>query len=158
MVRNVEEVRRSDSIRVKIPNSHSTNTVEMTEGESIFNRELPSEYTNINAKADVTDLTGLNLGACEVSCDSTPSIIRIDNPDRPFELEKDLTIKIKFGQNKDIVREITIPKGYTWDGASIPKCLQWLIGKNNEPQFAIASMVHDVICENPHAVDQLQTV
>ena len=47
----------------------------------------------------------------------------------------------------------TIPKDYTWDGASIP-CVFWrIIGAKTDPRFQIASMIHDVLCENHNYVD-----
>lgn len=41
-----------------------------------------------------------------------------------------------------------IPKDYTWDGASIPRFCWRLIGPKTDPRFLIASMVHDILCEN----------
>ena len=45
-----------------------------------------------------------------------------------------------------------IPKGYRWDGASIPRAFWFLIGSMGESDFLDASMVHDVLCENHHLV------
>jgi hypothetical protein len=38
---------------------------------------------------------------------------------------------------------ITIPKGFQTDLASIPKCLQWCIGRPGENDFRVAGLVHD---------------
>lgn len=149
MVNKIEEISCKECNRVKIPDKSTT---KKTDNYSIFDKEVSSKYTNINTSSTVTDLFGFDIGFCEVSCDSTPKIKKINNADRPFELEKELTIKIKFGQLEN-TKKITIPKGYTWDGASIPKWLQWLIGRNDEPKFAVASMVHDVLCENKDAIE-----
>ena len=49
---------------------------------------------------------------------------------------------------KSTTVELEIGRGYTWDGASIPRQLWWLVGKPLDPRFALASLVHDWICEN----------
>lgn len=36
-----------------------------------------------------------------------------------------------------------VAPGYQWDGASIPKKLQWLIGKPTDYKFRLPSMFHD---------------
>ena len=41
-----------------------------------------------------------------------------------------------------------IPANYNWDGATIPKFFARVIGANTDNKFLIASMVHDVLCEN----------
>lgn len=41
-----------------------------------------------------------------------------------------------------------IDKGYTWDGASIPKVFWIFIGSKTDPRFQIPSMIHDKMCEN----------
>jgi hypothetical protein len=43
--------------------------------------------------------------------------------------------------------EVSIPALYLWDGASIPRPLWWIIGRPKDPRFALASLVHDWICE-----------
>lgn len=48
---------------------------------------------------------------------------------------------------------IVIPKGYTWNGANIPRAFWWLIGSMGEADFLDASMVHDILCENHNFVD-----
>jgi hypothetical protein len=45
------------------------------------------------------------------------------------------------------VVEVSIPALYQWDGASIPRCCWWIIGRPKDPKFALASLVHDWICE-----------
>ena len=44
-------------------------------------------------------------------------------------------------------------KGYTWNGANIPRAFWWLIGSMGESDFLDASMVHDLLCENHNFVD-----
>ena len=38
---------------------------------------------------------------------------------------------------------VKIDEGYEWDGASIPRRFQWLIGKPKDKEFRFASMLHD---------------
>ena len=52
--------------------------------------------------------------------------------------------------------EVVAPRLYTWDGASIPRPLWRIIGKPLDPQLALASLVHDWICE--HAETRPQRV
>jgi hypothetical protein len=52
--------------------------------------------------------------------------------------------------------EVSVPRYYTWDGASIPSLCWWIIGKPLDPRFALASLVHDWICE--HAETRPQRV
>jgi hypothetical protein len=40
---------------------------------------------------------------------------------------------------------ITIPKGFTWDGATIPKIFWRLIGTPFDPKFLTASLIHDYL-------------
>lgn len=67
------------------------------------------------------------------------------------EMEKPYLCKTRvaftvFYKNEQYV--ILIPKGYDWDGASIPFGFRWLIGAKGSPEFLIPSMVHDKMCEN----------
>lgn len=43
---------------------------------------------------------------------------------------------------------ITIPKGFTTDGASIPKAVWSIIGSPFTPRFIEAAIVHDFCCVN----------
>jgi len=47
---------------------------------------------------------------------------------------------------------IDIPKGYTWNGANIPRCFWCLIGSMGESSFLDASMVHDILTEKKSLV------
>ena len=75
----------------------------------------------------------------------------------PFINKSPLTVKItwlsdEILQVKDVF-EFKIEKGYCWDGASIPKFFWRIIGSNTQPEFIIASMLHDVLCENHHYIN-----
>lgn len=47
----------------------------------------------------------------------------------------------------------TIPKSYCYDGASIPRAFWRIVGAPTDNHFLIAALVHDVLCENHHYVD-----
>lgn len=47
----------------------------------------------------------------------------------------------------------TIYVFYDYDGASIPRFFCRIIGSRESIEFKIASLVHDVLCENHHYVD-----
>ena len=51
------------------------------------------------------------------------------------------------------VYTFTIPAGYDYDGASIPRFLWRFIGSKENIEFKVAALVHDVLCENHHYVD-----
>lgn len=38
-----------------------------------------------------------------------------------------------------------IPAGYSWDGASIPRAVWWIVGSATQPDLWAASLVHDFI-------------
>ena len=71
---------------------------------------------------------------------------------KPFicveELYVTLTDKIE-----QEVYEFLIPKGYTWDGATIPRMFWRLIGSKTDNRFLIPSLIHDVLCENHEYID-----
>ena len=41
-----------------------------------------------------------------------------------------------------------IPKGYCFDGASVPRFFWRVIGSNTDNKFLMAALIHDVLCEN----------
>lgn len=47
----------------------------------------------------------------------------------------------------------TIESGYDYDGASIPKFFVRLIGSKEDIRFKVASLIHDIFCENKNYVD-----
>lgn len=71
---------------------------------------------------------------------------------KPFicldELKVKLVDKIAFEEYN-----FTIPKGYTWDGATIPRTFWRLIGAKTDNRFLIPSLIHDVLCENHDYID-----
>ena len=70
----------------------------------------------------------------------------------PFINKTDL--KVELLDNKKRAKYIfDIQKGYTWDGATIPRPFWRLIGAKTDPKFLIPSLIHDVLCENHGYVD-----
>ena len=69
----------------------------------------------------------------------------------PFINKINLKIEIKDKKkNKQYLFEI--PKGYCFDGASVPRFFWRIIGSNTDNKFLIAAMVHDYMCENHSCV------
>ena len=70
----------------------------------------------------------------------------------PFINKKQLKVKITdYIKNK--VYEFCIPKGYTYDGATISKFFYRIIGSKTDNTFLIGALIHDVLCENHHYID-----
>lgn len=70
----------------------------------------------------------------------------------PFVNHKDLQVKL-IDYYKQKTYTFTIPKGYCWDGATVPRIFWRLVGSKTDSAFLIASMVHDVLCEHHDYVD-----
>ena len=70
----------------------------------------------------------------------------------PFINRKTLKVRLK-DKKKNKTYEFNIPKNYCFDGATIPKFFWRVIGPNTDNKFLIAALVHDVLCENHHYVD-----
>lgn len=73
---------------------------------------------------------------------------------KPFINLEEIKVTILY-KPKDITYqyEFIIPADYTWDGASIPWLFWKLIGPKTDPKFMIASMVHDILCENHNYIN-----
>jgi hypothetical protein len=81
------------------------------------------------------------------------SASEIDNIKKyPFLNRKDLKVQLDdyFAEK---TYTFTIPKGYKWDGATIPRMFWRLIGSKTDSAFLIPSLIHDVLCENHKYVD-----
>lgn len=65
----------------------------------------------------------------------------------PFICKTELKVAL-FDKKKEKTYKFTIPKGYCYDGASIPRLFWRVIGSNTDNKFLIAALVHDVLCEN----------
>lgn len=61
-----------------------------------------------------------------------------------FQLLCDVDFTFEWKENSKFKRStVSCPFGFIWDGASIPESLQWLIGGRKDPEFALASCIHD---------------
>ena len=69
---------------------------------------------------------------------------------KPFLNKRNVTFFIYY---KDEIYTVFISKGYTWDGASIPFGFRWMLGGKGNPNFLVASCVHDKLCENKYLID-----
>lgn len=65
----------------------------------------------------------------------------------PFICKTKLDVKI-FDKINERSYGFTIPKGYCYDGASIPKFFHRIIGANTDNSFLIPALIHDVLCEH----------
>ena len=63
---------------------------------------------------------------------------------KPFINKKNIAFIVFY---KGIEYVIFIPKNYTYDGATIPFGFRWILGGKGNPEFLIASCVHDKTCE-----------
>ncbi len=70
----------------------------------------------------------------------------------PFINKKTLKVRL-WDKRKDKIYDFEIPKYYCYDGASVPRFFWRVIGPNTDNKFLIAALVHDVLCENHHYVD-----
>jgi len=70
----------------------------------------------------------------------------------PFICRKNLEV-ILYDRQKDKTYNFTIPKGYCYDGASIPRLFWRIIGPNSDNRFLIPALVHDILCEHHNFVE-----
>lgn len=65
--------------------------------------------------------------------------------EKPYLLAKSVILKVTY---KEQVSFIYIPENYVWNGANVPKFAWIFIGSKDDPEFRLASMVHDWLCEH----------
>jgi hypothetical protein len=49
--------------------------------------------------------------------------------------------------------EFHVPKGFRWDGATIPWFVWWIVGSKTENRYRLPSMIHDYMCNNKYIVN-----
>jgi len=82
------------------------------------------------------------------SFDIEPKInVDLHNREKPFVLLNNIAYISGRYSGQDICR-IAINKGYSWNGANIPRFLWRIVGSQYNPEFLPASMVHDWLCEH----------
>lgn len=57
-------------------------------------------------------------------------------------------IRVVLSDSSQIQHSVSLPEGYCFDGASIPRCLWSLIGSPFEPSLMLAACVHDWYCDH----------
>lgn len=70
----------------------------------------------------------------------------------PFINKKLLKVRL-WDKKKMKIYDFEIPKYYCFDGASVPRFFWRVIGPNSDNKFLIASLVHDILCENHDYID-----
>lgn len=70
----------------------------------------------------------------------------------PFINKKKLGVRL-YDKNKNKIYQFDIPKGYCYDGATVPRFFWRIIGSNTDNKFLIAALIHDVLCENHNYID-----
>ena len=77
---------------------------------------------------------------------------RISIEKYPFINKKNLKVRL-CDYKKYKTYNFEIPKGYCYDGASIPKAFWRVIGANTDNRFLIPALIHDTLCENHNYID-----
>lgn len=108
------------------------------------------QYLNTLGYSSVKNLLFQKRGGVAIFSNVKPNIVKTNDKEKPFMLNNNVIFHVlyKDENEKKNIYCFEVPKGYKWDGASIPSWLQWGVGKNDAPQYAVASMVHDVTCED----------
>lgn len=99
-----------------------------------------------------------------ISFDKEPVVaVRVIKPDMSTLEKKSITkypfvckkpLKVMIWDNKKFKQYIfTIKENYCFDGATIPRFFWRVIGSNASNEFLIAALIHDVLCENHHYID-----
>ena len=65
----------------------------------------------------------------------------------PFISKKELNVCLQ-NIKKNIRYKFQIPKGYCYDGASVPRFFWRIIGPNTDNRFLIPALIHDILCEH----------
>jgi len=100
----------------------------------------------------------------EPDCDTRPTLPEDtddevnDKQAKPFILKNALSVdgvyysKDLYGRDNPFVFHFNIAKDFTWDGATIPRLLWFIIGGKGSPEFLIASLLHDAMCNNKYVM------
>jgi hypothetical protein len=77
-------------------------------------------------------------------------------PDGPSFMRTTTEINETITTLPGVVHTVSIPVGYRFDGASIPRLAWSLIGAPFEPDFCLAACVHDWYCDHSHELGDYQ--
>lgn len=69
----------------------------------------------------------------------------INKREKPYINNERILFDVKY-KGKSIC--FVIPKGFKYDGASIPFGFRWIIGAKGSDEFMVAALVHDWLCEH----------
>ena len=74
----------------------------------------------------------------------------------PFVCKNDLEVCLSdYKKNKRY--RFRIPKGYCYDGASIPRVFWRVVGSNTDNRYLVPALIHDVLCEHHEYVNNDRT-
>lgn len=68
----------------------------------------------------------------------------------PFINLSTLTVSVLYEDKGYIFH---IPKGFRWDGATIPSFVWFIVGSKTENRYRVPSMIHDYLCNNKYVID-----
>lgn len=86
------------------------------------------------------------------SFEEEPKInINLHNKKRPYTL---LNNVVYLAHTDKYSYRIAVPKGYCFDGATIPRFFWRIIGSKGEVEFLPAALVHDYLCENKDIIEK----
>ena len=70
----------------------------------------------------------------------------------PFISKRELNVcLVNKKNNKEY--SFQIPKGYCYDGASIPRLFWRIVGPSTDNRFLIPALIHDVLCEHHEYIE-----
>ena len=106
-------------------------------------------YKNKNAGIcfDGFPLIGIRYSIPSMTKEERKSVIKY-----PFICKKELKVQLQ-DYKKDKQYEFVIPKGYCYDGASVPRLFWRIIGPNTDNRFLVPALIHDILCEHHDYVD-----
>lgn len=70
----------------------------------------------------------------------------------PYVLMKKIDVTV-FYHKEGMKYEFSVPKGFCWNGSDIPRFLWSIIGSQDEPQYLVASCLHDYLCIKHEAIN-----
>ncbi len=102
---------------------------------------------NVGIFFDDVPLLGIRYSLPSMTKEERKSVER-----NPFICKRELGVKLA-DYRKTKTYSFKIPKGYCYDGASIPRLFWRVIGANTDNRFLIPALVHDVLCEHHEYIE-----
>lgn len=88
------------------------------------------------------DIRNKQINKCVMSKDEIKQAKK-----KPLYLANDIDVYLR-DKSTGLEYTFTINKGYDYDGASINRFLWRIIGSKENIEYKVASLIHDVLCEN----------